>query len=129
MYAVFYFVDLYFVLVLNYTSGEAGRNLLYYVPGIGSGLFIPSTSVLLTETVGSYLAMFACTIYPRQTWFPLAFGTFIEPLGLTILAVALRGSSLPTIYGMLALTGVGTGIRFMPGTFLGIAPYLYGRRC
>lgn len=36
-----------------------------------------------------------------------------------MLAVALSGSNLPTIYGMLALTGVGTGIRFMPGTFLG----------
>lgn len=35
MYAVFYFVDLYFALVLDYTPGEAGRNLIYYVPGLG----------------------------------------------------------------------------------------------
>jgi MFS family permease len=35
MYAVFYFVDLYFALVKNYASGKAGINLLYYMPGLG----------------------------------------------------------------------------------------------
>lgn len=35
MYAVFYFVELYFVLVLNYEPGEAGKNLIYYMPGLG----------------------------------------------------------------------------------------------
>jgi hypothetical protein len=34
MYAVFYFVDLYFAFVLQYPSGKAGRNLLYYLPGL-----------------------------------------------------------------------------------------------
>jgi hypothetical protein len=38
-----------------------------------------------------------------------------------LLAVALNGGNLPTIYGMLAMTGVGTGIRFMPGKFRGQA--------
>jgi hypothetical protein len=129
MYAVFYFVDIYFALVLDYIPGEAGRNLLYYMPGIGGGRFILSTIILLTETVGTFLSMFGCTIYPRLTWFPLALGTTIEPLGLTMLAIALRGGDLPTIYGMLALTGVGTGIRFMLGTFPGRALYLHCRKC
>ena len=35
MYAVFYFVDLYFALVLDYGHGEAGTNLIYYTPGLG----------------------------------------------------------------------------------------------
>lgn len=35
MYAVFYVVDLYFVLVLDYTPSEAGRNLIFYMPGLG----------------------------------------------------------------------------------------------
>jgi hypothetical protein len=129
MYAVFYFIDLYFALVLDYTPGEVGQNLLYYMPGIGGGCFILYTIILLTGIVGTYLSMFGCTIYPRQTRFPLALGTIIEPLGLTMLAVALRGGDLPTIYGMLALIGVGTGIRFMPGTFLGRALYLHCRSC
>ena len=73
--------------------------------------------MLLTIIVGAYLAMFACNVYPRQTWFPLAFGTLIEPLGITLLAVAINWDNVPIICGMLGLTGVGTGIRFMPGNY------------
>ena len=61
--------------------------------------------------------MIACNVYPRQTWSPLALGTVIEPLGITLLAIFLNSENLPAIYGMLALTGVGSGIRFMPGVF------------
>ena len=38
MYAVFYFVDLYFTIVDEYGSSKAGLNLLYYLPGLG-GMF------------------------------------------------------------------------------------------
>jgi hypothetical protein len=62
--------------------------------------------------------MFACNVYPRQTWFPLALGTLIEPLGITLLAVAINWDNVPVVCGMLGLTGVGTGIRFMPGNIL-----------
>jgi len=65
--------------------------------------------------VGAIAAMFACNIWPLQTFFPLLLGTIIEPLGITILAVAINNGHQPLVYGMLALTGVGTGIRFMPG--------------
>lgn len=34
MYAVFYFVDLYFTIVLGYGSGKAGTNIIYYLPGL-----------------------------------------------------------------------------------------------
>jgi hypothetical protein len=61
-----------------------------------------------------------CNIRPRQTFFPLFLGTILEPLGITILAIALRGDNLKLTYGMLAMTGVGTGIRFMPGTLHGV---------
>ncbi|KAE8452510.1 hypothetical protein EG329_000413 [Mollisiaceae sp. DMI_Dod_QoI] len=105
MYAVYYFVDLYFALVQNYGPGKAGTNLLYYMPGLAGG---------------AYIAMFACNKWPLQTFFPLLMGTIIEPLGITILAVAINTGHLNLIYGMLALTGVGTGIRFMPGTLHGV---------
>lgn len=101
MYAVFYFSNLYFILVESLPAGEAGRNLIYYMPGLG---------------VGAYAAMYACNVWPLQTWFPLFVGTIIEPLGVTLLAVAISKGNLPWVYGMLALTGVGSGIRFMPGT-------------
>ena len=100
MYAVFYFSSLYFILVESLPAGEAGRNLIYYMPGLG---------------VGAYTAMFACNVWPLQTWFPLFLGTMLEPLGITLLAVAMKQGNLPWVYGMLALTGVGSGIRFMPG--------------
>jgi hypothetical protein len=71
--------------------------------------------------VGAYASMFACNIWPLQTFFPLIFGTIIEPLGITLLAVAMNTKHLGMIYGMLALTGVGTGVRLMPGTLHGVA--------
>jgi hypothetical protein len=62
------------------------------------------------------MTMFARNVYPRETRPLLALGTVIEHLGITLLAVFLSTRKLPTIYGMLTLTGVGTGIRSMPGT-------------
>ncbi|TVY20769.1 Efflux pump FUS6 [Lachnellula arida] len=106
MYAVFYFVGLYFALVKQFSSGKSGLNLIYYMPGLAGG---------------AYMAMFACNKFPLQTFFPLILGTFIEPLGITLLALALNSNNQSTIYGMLALTGIGTGLRFMPGTLHGIA--------
>jgi hypothetical protein len=35
MYAVFYFVDLYFTIVQEFDSGKAGASLIYYTPGLG----------------------------------------------------------------------------------------------
>ena len=67
--------------------------------------------------------MFSCNVWPRKTWHSLSLGTIIEAIGITVLAVSLRWGHLPTIYGMLALTGVGTGLRYMPGTLHGVAYY------
>ncbi|KAE9365949.1 MFS general substrate transporter [Stipitochalara longipes BDJ] len=106
MYAVYYFVDLYFALVKDYSSGKAGVNLAYYMPGLAAG---------------AYLAIFACNVWPLQTFFPLFTGCIIEATGITILAVAINSGNLQLIFGMLALTGVGTGLRMMPGTLHGIA--------
>jgi hypothetical protein len=64
--------------------------------------------------------MFTSNVYPRKTWYPLSFGTIVEALGITLIAVAINWEHLPTIYGMLALTGVGTGVRLMPGTLHGV---------
>lgn len=64
--------------------------------------------------------MLASNRWPRQTFYPLAFGTIVEAVGITVLAAALSWGHLPTIYGMLTLTGVGTGIRLMPGTLHGV---------
>ncbi|KAK5172735.1 uncharacterized protein LTR77_002855 [Saxophila tyrrhenica] len=108
MYAVFYFAGLYFTIARGFESDKAGTSLLYYLPGLG---------------VGAYLAIFACNRWPRKTWPPLAFGTVVEATGITCIAAAIHIGDLPTIYGMIALTGVGTGIRLMPGTLHGVGYY------
>lgn len=105
MIAVLYFVDIYFTLVKAYTPSQAGIQLLYYTPGIGTGVL---------------MAVFMCNFWPRQTFAPLFLGSIIEATGLSVLAWALNKGHIPTIFGMMALSGVGTGLRFMPGTLHGI---------
>ncbi|KAK6532091.1 hypothetical protein TWF694_003253 [Orbilia ellipsospora] len=101
LFSAFYFVSVYFTIVEGYPAWKAGVQLLYYTPGLG---------------VGSYMAMFICNVYPKQTWLPLFFGSWIEPIGLGLLTYALRTRNVAMVNGFLALSGVGTGIRFMPGT-------------
>lgn len=96
---VLYFVSLYFTIVKQYTAGHSGVQLLYYVPGLG---------------VGAYSAMFMCNVYPKKTFYPILFGSITEAVGVGVLAWALYAGHLPTIFGMMALTGAGTGMRFMP---------------
>ncbi|KAE8449250.1 hypothetical protein EG329_008417 [Mollisiaceae sp. DMI_Dod_QoI] len=105
MIAVLYFVDIYFTFVKLYTPSQAGIQLLYYTPGIG---------------VGVYSAMLMCNFYPRQTFTPLFLGSIIEATGITVLTWALHQGHKATIYGMMALTGAGTGMRFMPNSLHGI---------
>jgi len=64
--------------------------------------------------------MFMCNIYPRQTFHPLFLGSIIEATGISVLAYALHIGHIPTIYGMMGLTGCGTGLRFMPISLHGI---------
>ncbi|EPS36487.1 hypothetical protein H072_9999 [Dactylellina haptotyla CBS 200.50] len=101
LFSAFYFVSVYFTIVEGYPAWRAGVQLLYYTPGLG---------------VGAYLAIFICNVYPKQTWLPMFLGSWIEPLGLGLLAYALTIRNVAMVNGFLALSGVGTGIRFMPGT-------------
>jgi hypothetical protein len=80
----------------------------------------------LTNVVGVYFAMFFCNIWPRQTWLPLALGTIIQPTGITMLAVAIGWDQEALVFGMLALSGIGTGVRLMPGPLL--LPRAEGRK-
>jgi hypothetical protein len=104
-YAVFYFTSLYLVLVQSFEVEKAGRSLMYYMPGLG---------------VGALMAMRACNVWPMQTFWPLLLGSLLEPLGITLAAVAINNGRLPLLYGMLAFVGVGSGVRQMPGTLHGV---------
>jgi hypothetical protein len=71
--------------------------------------------LLIFFPVGAFLSMFFCNLWPRQTFLPLFLGSIIEAVGVGMLAWALYMEKTPVIYGMMALTGAGTGLRMMPG--------------
>ncbi|KAL6352023.1 hypothetical protein LRP88_14836 [Fusarium phalaenopsidis] len=106
MYSVLYFCTLYFTMVKQLLPSEAGRQLLFFVPGLGTGVFI---------------AILMCNYSPRQTWHPIMLGAVVEAIGLGVLAWALWKEHDPTVYGMMVLTGVGIGIRLMPVPLHGMA--------
>ncbi|KAL1835367.1 hypothetical protein VTK73DRAFT_5704 [Phialemonium thermophilum] len=106
MFAVLYFMDLYFALVKGNSPGKAGVALLYYLPGLG---------------VGGYMAMFTTNVWPRQTLPPLLLGAVTSAVGITVLAYAIDRENTPLLYGMMALTGHGVGLRMNPGSLHGLA--------
>ncbi|KAL4812926.1 major facilitator superfamily domain-containing protein [Aspergillus spinulosporus] len=101
MYSVFYYVGVYFTVVEAYSASKAGVQLLYYIPGLGAGV---------------YLAILLCNTYPAQTFPPLLFGTVAETVGLGIMIYAIRTEQSNILNGMMVLAGAGTGIRLMPAS-------------
>lgn len=99
LYSVFYFIGIYFILAEGRPADDAGTQLLYYVPGLG---------------VGAYGAIFLVKKWPRQTFPPLVFGTVLETAGLATLAYAVHRRDSILVKVMMAVSGIGTGIRFMP---------------
>lgn len=99
LYSVFYFIGIYFTLVEAYASSKAGTQLLYYVPGLG---------------VGVYFAIFVCNVYPRQTFWPLFLGTVVETAGIATLSYGVKARNVTLVNVMMAIAGAGTGMRFMP---------------
>jgi hypothetical protein len=89
-------------------SDKASVKLIYYILGIGAGV---------------YLAMRMCNYYPRQTLVPLLFGSILEAVAVGILPWALHKEKTPTISGLLVLAGAGAGLRSMPGTVLRVKTF------
>ena len=106
MFSNMYFMDLYFALVDGSSSSKAGLSLLYFLPGLG---------------VGAYSAMFASNVWPRQTLPPLLLGGVTSAVGVTVLAYAVHAGRSGLVYGMMALTGHGVGIRMNPASLHGLA--------
>lgn len=134
MFSVMYFMDLYFALVLKATPSEAGKYLLYYLPGLAgkalSKFFhcplhlvgFPITLKLTTRlAVGAYMAQYATNTWPRETFPPLFLGSITSAIGITVLAWAAREGTTSTILGMMALTGHGVGMRMSPSALHGLA--------
>ena len=101
MFSVFYFIGIYFTLVEASSASEAGVNLLYYIPGLG---------------VGVYAAIFLCNVTPRQTFWPLFLGTIDETAAMAVLAYAVKKRNRTLVNVMMGVAGAGTGARFMPSS-------------
>ena len=99
LYACFYFAGIYFTLVEGFDAGKAGLQLLFYVPGIG---------------IGVYTAILMCNLYPRQTIWPLLIGTIVETGSIGALSWAIRARQRTAVNVLMGVAGFGTGIRFMP---------------
>ncbi|KAI5463864.1 major facilitator superfamily domain-containing protein [Mariannaea sp. PMI_226] len=106
IFAVMYFMDLYFVLVEGKSSGSAGLALLYYLPGLGTG---------------AYMAMFSSNVWPRQSLPALLLGAVTSAVGITGLTWAVHARRTSVVYGMMALTGHGIGIRMNPASLHALA--------
>ncbi|KAH7377465.1 major facilitator superfamily domain-containing protein [Cadophora sp. MPI-SDFR-AT-0126] len=98
-YSIFYFVGIFFTVSEARTASEAGTKLLYYIPGLG---------------IGVYAAIRCCNYWPRQTFWALFIGNIFQTAGIAGLAAAvnLRNEKLVAI--TMAITGAGTGAIFMP---------------
>ena len=112
LYAILYFTNIYFISVEGYSSDKAGVQLLYFTPGIGGGVI--ASSLL-------------CNRWPRMTWPPIFFGTLVEAAGVGMMAYAMWTENTSTVYGMMALTGVGVGLRFMAAPLHGVGLFRKNR--
>ena len=65
--------------------------------------------------------MFMVNTYPRQTIYPLMFGSIASAMGMQILCWAIGVGNVPLIYGMMALAGFGVGVRMSPCSMHGLA--------
>ncbi|KXX80371.1 Vacuolar basic amino acid transporter 5 [Madurella mycetomatis] len=105
-FSVMYFMDLYFTLVLGHSASRAGLALLFFLPGLGGGV---------------YMAMFFINVWPRQTFPALLIGSVSSAVGITVLPWACQSANTPLIYGMMALAGYGVGMNTNPGSLHGLA--------
>lgn len=65
--------------------------------------------------------MYSMGTFQRQTIWPIMLGSIACATGITVLAWAISSDELNTVYGMMALSGFGVGIRMSPATIHGLA--------
>ncbi|OJK01015.1 hypothetical protein ASPACDRAFT_42514 [Aspergillus aculeatus ATCC 16872] len=100
-YSIFYFISIYYILVAGYSTSKSGLELLYYIPGLGGGV---------------YSAVYMCNIFPRQTFFPLTLGAVLSTLGLAVTSYAISAENTSLLSGMMVVTGAGIGLRLVPSS-------------
>jgi hypothetical protein len=80
-----------------------------------------------TFIAGVYVCSFMCNKWPRMTFPCIFLGTLTEAVGLGVLAWAIYANRLSVTYGMMALVGCGSGMRFMASPLHGIGLFRHLR--
>jgi MFS family permease len=125
MFAVMYFMGLYFALVEGKSAEDSGLSLLFYIPGIAgrlitSGLFIHEEILISFCLVGVLMAMYSSNVWPRQTLPPILLGSITSAVGISVIAWAVHAENRGVACGMMALVGHGVMIRMNPTSLHGL---------
>jgi hypothetical protein len=95
MFGQFYYIAIYFTIVLSFAPQDAGKQLLYFLPGIGVGMWCA--------------ILFTLQVY-RGTKLILISGSVIMTVATGLFSMAAEEKEKPRLYGFMAMLGVGVGL-------------------
>lgn len=95
MFGQFYYIAIYFTVVFLYSPQEAGKELLYFLPGLG---------------VGAWSAMFFVLAVFHGTKAIIVLGSIIMTIATGLFAMAAKDQVKGQLYGFMAMLGVGVGL-------------------
>ncbi|KZS91099.1 MFS general substrate transporter [Sistotremastrum niveocremeum HHB9708] len=98
LFVCFYFVAIFFTIVSGDSARKAGVDLLWFSPGIGTGVCIATT--LISKL--------------RQPKLPIMLGGVVLPVALGLISMAINSNKPVQIKGFMLLAGVGVGLTFGP---------------
>lgn len=99
MYGQFYYIAIYFTVVFLYPPQQAGQQLLYFLPGLG---------------VGVWSAMFFVLKVFRGTKVILITGSIIMVVATGLFSMAVQQETKGELFGFMAMMGVGVGMVHYP---------------
>ena len=95
MFGQFYYIAIYFTIVFSFSPQNAGKQLLYFLPGIG---------------VGMWCAIFFILKVYRRTKLILISGSVIMAVATGLFSMAAKQKNKGELYGFMAMLGVGVGL-------------------
>jgi uncharacterized membrane protein YdcZ (DUF606 family) len=99
MFGQFYYIAIYFTIVFSFSPQNAGKQLLYFLPGIGAGM---------------WSAIFFILRVYRGTKLILITGNVIMTVATGLFSMAAKEKDKPQLYGFMAMLGVGVGLVHSP---------------
>jgi len=95
MFGQFYYIAIYFTIVFLFPPQEAGKQLLYFLPGVG---------------MGTWLAMFLILKIYRRTKFIIVAGSMITAVATGLFSMAAEQQRQAELYGFMSMLGFGVGL-------------------